>query len=109
MKEHNFEDKDLEPYWMGRVQNISTALGKNKKCIRKHSEVQGKIIGYKTMVWEETFRDKVPLKPETTVQVWKDFGEFKAALTVLNVSTNLDLRYKDLLFNIILNTIFFSL
>ena len=61
------------------------------------------------MVWEETFRDKVPLKPETTVQVWKDFGEFKAALTVLNVSTNLDLRYKDLLFNIILNTIFFSL
>jgi len=38
------------------------------------------------MVWEETFRNKVPLKPGTIVQVWKDFGEFKAALTVLNVS-----------------------
>ena len=38
------------------------------------------------MVWEETFRNKVPLKPGTIIQVWKDFGEFKAALTVLNVS-----------------------
>ena len=53
---------------MGRVQNISDALG------------------YKTIVWEETFRNKVPLKPGTTVQVWKDFGEFKAAMTILNVS-----------------------
>ena len=28
MKEHNFGDEDLESYWMGRIQNISTALGK---------------------------------------------------------------------------------
>jgi len=68
MKEHHLKDEDLESYWMGRVQNISTALG------------------YKTMVWEETFRNKVPLKPGTIVQVWKDFGEFKAALTVLNAA-----------------------
>ena len=70
MEKHNLKNEDLESYWMGRVQNISDALG------------------YKTIVWEETFRNKVPLKPGTTVQVWKDFGEFKAALTVLNVSIN---------------------
>ena len=29
MKENNFGDEDLESYWMGRVQNISTALGKD--------------------------------------------------------------------------------
>ena len=68
MKQNDLNAEDLESYWMGRVQNISDALG------------------YKTIVWEETFRNKVPLKPGTTVQVWKDFGEFKAAMTILNVS-----------------------
>ena len=29
MKKNNFGDEDLESYWMGRVQNISTALGKD--------------------------------------------------------------------------------